>query len=463
MRGNISGVTQLNVSGEVVNASEVSVERLVMVAGVLCVIDVCAVLGNILVVLSVITCKRLRTITNYYVVSLALADLMVALMVMPLGIVVQLTGRWYFGKVVCEIWVSFDVMLCTASILNLCCISLDRYFAITKPLEYTTKRSKRLALAMIAVVWVAAIVITCPPIFGWQEEGRWEDDSSCHLTKDPGYIIYSSLGSFYLPLLVMVFVYMRIFRVASQREQRLKPYRRSFKTQHRLRDDNGVITLENVRLTESKNTDCEDSIHSKNTHMQPDLLDKSHRSERHKHGNCQSGCPISVLSHSGACHCVTITRRIDDAMVVTSRAHASHGGIYASDGNHVTDTDKPYKRTFKTRSPQLSSTSLEHFCGREDRRRERALMMREHKAAKTLAIVVGGFVICWLPFFLMYIIEPFCDTCTIDSNMAAFFTWLGYFNSVLNPAIYALYNRDFRHSFWMLTCGRECRKSEVIL
>jgi hypothetical protein len=77
-------------------------------------------------------------------------------------------GSWELGWVLCDIWISLDVLLCTASILSLCAISVDRYLAVTQPLNYSRRRrSKRLALLMILAVWLVAIAITCPPIFGW--------------------------------------------------------------------------------------------------------------------------------------------------------------------------------------------------------------------------------------------------------------------------------------------------------
>lgn len=70
----------------------------------------------------------------------------------------------------------------------------------------------------------------------------------------------------------------------------------------------------------------------------------------------------------------------------------------------------------------------------------------ETKAAKTLAIIVGGFIICWLPFFTMYLIRAFCDDCINDTLFSILF-WLGYCNSAVNPFIYALFSRDFRQAF----------------
>jgi len=84
------------------------------------------IVGNILVCTAVVIVRRLRTPSNLLIVSLAVSDLLVAVLVMPLAAAYEATGNWEHGQPVCDMWTSLDVMLCTASILNLCAISIDR-------------------------------------------------------------------------------------------------------------------------------------------------------------------------------------------------------------------------------------------------------------------------------------------------------------------------------------------------
>lgn len=189
---------------------------------------------------------------------------------------------WIFGDLWCRIWLAVDVWMCTASILNLCAISLDRYVAVTRPVTYPSIMSTKRAKSLIAGIWILSFVICFPPLVGWKDEHKvilqliytiancnshtefmvihfklvhkafvsnfpkcvlnLQDQShlthqrgnqtaviynippeptppppcpwTCELTNDAGYVVYSALGSFYIPMFVMLFFYWRIYRAA---------------------------------------------------------------------------------------------------------------------------------------------------------------------------------------------------------------------------------------------------------
>nr|CAD7577733.1 unnamed protein product [Timema californicum] len=136
--------------------------------------------------------------------------------------VIERGGKWVLDWLLCDIWISLDVLLCTASILSLCAISIDRYLAITQPLNYSRKiRSKRLAMIMILAVWMVAAAITCPPILGWYDKDRHINSTSCTYNQNVGYVVFSAMGSFFIPLIVMLYVYARISCVIAHRHSQL--------------------------------------------------------------------------------------------------------------------------------------------------------------------------------------------------------------------------------------------------
>lgn len=185
----------------------------VVIGLVLLFVIVGTVIGNVLVCIAVCLVRKLRRPCNYLLVSLAVSDLCVALLVMPMALWYEILGHWAFGPVVCDLWVSFDVLSCTASILNLCMISVDRYYAITKPLEYGVKRTPRRMIACVSLVWLGAACISLPPLLILGNE-HGEHGENCVVCQKFGYQIYATLGSFYIPLTVMMVVYYKIFRAA---------------------------------------------------------------------------------------------------------------------------------------------------------------------------------------------------------------------------------------------------------
>ncbi|KAK7043815.1 5-hydroxytryptamine receptor 7, partial [Halocaridina rubra] len=186
-----------------------------MLVMVLLFIIVGTVIGNLLVCVAVCLVRKLRRPYNYLLVSLAVSDLCVALLVMPMALLYELLGEWQFGRLACDVWVSFDVLSCAASILNLCMISVDRYLAITKPLEYGVKRTPRRMVAYIAFVWLGAAFISLPPILILGNE-HGDDGSTCEVCQNFWYQIYATFGSFYIPLTTMIIVYYKIFCAAKR-------------------------------------------------------------------------------------------------------------------------------------------------------------------------------------------------------------------------------------------------------
>jgi len=110
----------------------------------------------------------LKGLQNWFIASLAVSDLLVGLFVMPLTLANELMGYWMFGRAMCEIWLSADVLLCTASILNLVLISLDRYWSITSAISYVRLRRRSMATGMITAVWGLSMLISLPSLVGWK-------------------------------------------------------------------------------------------------------------------------------------------------------------------------------------------------------------------------------------------------------------------------------------------------------
>ena len=113
------------------------------------------------------------------------------------------------------------MLLCTASINSFCLISLDRYWSITKAIHYSQQRTPRRAAIMIFIVWFVSATICIPPLIGWNQPSRnYSHWPICTLSEDIGYVLYSSMGSFYIPAIIMFFVYFKIYQVAKHRARK---------------------------------------------------------------------------------------------------------------------------------------------------------------------------------------------------------------------------------------------------
>ncbi|KAE8584692.1 hypothetical protein XENTR_v10021068 [Xenopus tropicalis] len=164
--------------------------------------------GNILVIMAVSLEKKLQNATNFFLMSLAVADMLVGILVMPVSLVTILYDyAWPLPRKLCPIWISLDVLFSTASIMHLCAISLDRYVAIRNPIEHSRFNSRTKAMMKIAAVWTISIGISMPvPVIGLQDDSRVFVNSSCVL-NDENFVLLGSFVAFFIPLIIMVFTY----------------------------------------------------------------------------------------------------------------------------------------------------------------------------------------------------------------------------------------------------------------
>ncbi|XP_041832656.1 trace amine-associated receptor 1-like [Melanotaenia boesemani] len=270
--------------------------------GSLSVVTAC---GNLLVIISIIYFKQLHTPSNCLIFSLAVVDLLVGIVVFPFSMSYPLSSCLYYRDLFCKIRDSFDVVLSNTSILNLCCISVDRYYAVCQPLTYRTKINICVVSVMILMSWGVSIFIAVGFVITEIKEAKCQQNCFTNVVIEK---ICAPVFSFYLPVIIMLYIYLRIYAVA-QRQAR--------------------------------------SIHN-----------------------------------------------------------VTNSGVTVSSG--------------------------------------------ERKATRTLAIVMGVFLICWLPFFLCFSLQL---TGRVTIQVYETLNWFTLSNSMLNPFIYAFFYSRFRSAFRMIISG----------
>uniref|UniRef100_A0A183C1N7 G_PROTEIN_RECEP_F1_2 domain-containing protein n=1 Tax=Globodera pallida TaxID=36090 RepID=A0A183C1N7_GLOPA len=192
-------------------------------------------IGNALVMLSICVDKKLQTISNYFLFSLAVADLTVGIISIPLMTLYTVTQSWNFGYTLCQFWLCIDYLMCNASALNLLLISFDRYFSVTRPLSYRPKRTTRKALAMIAASYLLSLLLWPPWIVLWPYlEGRFivEESALCVVQflaqgNSGNWLsqlvtVGTAAAAFYIPVTIMIVLYYKVYLETQRRQKELR-------------------------------------------------------------------------------------------------------------------------------------------------------------------------------------------------------------------------------------------------
>ncbi|XP_029104724.1 alpha-2A adrenergic receptor [Scleropages formosus] len=412
-----SPMSSMNTSNQTEPTYPIYISAVLTLAAVLLILLI--LFGNVLVIISVLTSRALKAPQNLFLVSLACADILVATLVVPLSLAYELMGYWYFGKVWCQIYQALDVLFCTASIAHLCAISLDRYWSITQAIEYNLKRTPRRIKCIIFIVWVISAVISFPALITMESEFG-ENGLQCEINQEEWYIISSSIGSFFVPCIIMIPVYIRIYQIAKKRTRvPAAGKRRRGSGVERERGDAGArLSKENAgedgEADPGGGGEREDAAKGDTNDID---MEESSSSE-------QQPCATKKPKGKGK-----LSRIKPGDNHVSANAPVSCGGAAAGAAQ--------------------SSRGGSRWKGRQN---------REKRFTFVLAVVIGVFIICWFPFFFTYTLTAVCKSCAVPRGLFKFFFWFGYCNSSLNPIIYTVFNNDFRRAFKKILCKGERRR-----
>ncbi|KAG7461068.1 hypothetical protein MATL_G00206150 [Megalops atlanticus] len=191
------------------------------------VIATLSTVGNLLVCLAVGINRRLRTVTNYFLVSLAVADICVGGLAIPCAIMTDV-GIPRHNLYLCLLMLSVLIMLTQSSIFSLLAVAVERYLAIFLPFRYHALMTPRNAGLVILVTWVLAFLIGLVPLMGWYKTPPESGYCFFVFVVDMTYMVYFNFFACVLaPLVVMFLIYAQIFvtvkrqvrRIAAERAQ----------------------------------------------------------------------------------------------------------------------------------------------------------------------------------------------------------------------------------------------------
>ncbi|XP_052867134.1 alpha-2C adrenergic receptor [Anopheles cruzii] len=553
--------------------------HIIVASIIVTVLMIVIVVGNMLVIIAIATEKTLKNIQNWFIASLAVADFFLGLVIMPFSLANELMGYWIFGNWWCDVHSAMDVLLCTSSIMNLCLISLDRYWSITKAIEYLKSRTPARAAFMIAAVWIMSALVCIPPLLGWKAqrpEGHVELPQ-CQLSQDIGYVLYSALGSFYIPSCIMVFVYIRIYFAAKARARRgirKKPLKKPSEQDTSFTRNAGTVPMPSLPSASSNNNQpaaqqqqllAPGSNGGVTQQQQIATIEPPPRTspsmppipvvtcdfasdmstseagtaeQDNYHGQAPdkdtlkvavpsvtqqpaTGVAVSPSAIAGRNRALSVG--IDTDMVSEFDPSSSDSGVISrcavvkplkfrlcqpifgkgksksrqakgaatspGPGGRGTNCTQPMlqanaageagspgagggdgqtaaisqliasKQQQQQQQQQQHQQQHDSGCSElepalpkpkprdPEKEKRRIARKKEKRATLILGLIMGSFIACWLPFFFLYILVPICPDCHIPESAFSLAFWLGYMNSALNPAIYTIFNKDFRRAF----------------
>ncbi|XP_060706672.1 muscarinic acetylcholine receptor M2-like [Hemiscyllium ocellatum] len=357
------------------------------------------IIGNLLVIISITFNRHLQTINNFFILSLAFSDLIVAVICMNIYTVYNAFGYWPMGPVVCDLWLAFDHVVNNASSMNLVVISFDRYFCVKKPLSYPMKRTPQMAMVMIAAAWVLPFIMWAPSILLWQfiVGERTVHEGQCYIQflSNPVVSLAILIVAFYLPAFIMIVLYVCISHASKSRIKDNKEYSES--------------SVSSVASNQMKEETIQESTNIST--IESDL----------RAGNSNLSCVMVFSQSNTAYDCMTAETMTD----------------FTSSNRNERDIDDSHR----IKNPGKTRNKI-----------KKVGVSREKKVTRTVMVIVLAFLITWTPYVSILLVDTLYSV-SIPNIVWNLGYWLCYTNSAINPVCYALCNNTFKKTFkYLLLC-----------
>ncbi|XP_071781790.2 adenosine receptor A1-like [Centroberyx gerrardi] len=377
-----------------------------------------AITGNLLVCLAVSRNRKLRTVTNYFLVSLAVADILVGLLAIPCAVLTNL-GRPLYNMPLCLVLVSVLMVLTQSSILSLLAVAAERYVAILLPFQHQRIVSPRNARLALLFTWSLALISGTVPLMRWHKQPG--DSEYCIFTcvVDMTYMVYFNFFCCLLvPLAAMFIIYGHIF-LTIRRQLR--------------------------RITVARGT--------AGTGME-DTVTQCSATEGAAGGRTDLGIGTGTGGEAKERKCKTEEGILNGAGASGAEVGASNGTGEAVESGIAAVFTKPGFRTGSAGSGSSSPRSVDARPGPSDEAKPRT--RQEIRKATSLFLVLFLFMVCWIPIHCINCVLLLCPKCPVPMSLTLGAILLSHANSALNPLLYAYRMRSFRHTL-MVMCPRSIR------
>ncbi|KAG8429982.1 hypothetical protein GDO86_018705 [Hymenochirus boettgeri] len=393
----------------------------VFLAVLMGILIVSTVLGNALVMLAFVVDSSLRTQNNYFLLNLAISDFLVGAFCIPLYVPYVLTGRWSFGKNVCKLWLVLDYLLCTSSVFNIVLISYDRFISVTRAVSYRAQQTNsRHAVLKMSMVWILAFLLYGPAIITWEYiAGRsiiQEGQCFAEFFYNWYFLITASTLEFFTPFISVTYFNVSIY---------LNIQRRTKARLDLMHEAQSQTTTEDIKVAtqqaRSSSLKCW-KLHQKMTRIGGSDRQKSLKLTESEMIEKAQGVKRTSLNGS--------------TLAVTGRSRCTRRSL-----NESVSTPSLEKKM------RMVSQGIS----------QRFRLSRDKKVAKSLAVIVCIFGLCWAPYTLLMIIRAACRGQCVPHYWYEASFWLLWVNSAVNPILYPLCHNSFKRAFRKILCPQKLK------